>query len=85
MEIDKPTLVARIGDILRNDLKLGDVDIDENTALAGGDFDLDSLDLLLIVTTVEKTFGIKIPNEDVGRDAFESVGTLADYIATQAA
>ena len=85
MDIDKPTLVARIGDILRTDLKLGDVGIDETTPLAGGDFDLDSLDLLLIVTTVEKTFGIKIPSEDVGREAFETVGTLADYIATQAA
>ena len=67
--------------ILRVDLKLGpDVVIDENMPLIGGDHDFDSLDVLLLVTSIEKKFGIKIPNHDVGRDAFANVGTLARYI-----
>lgn len=67
--------------ILRVDLKLGpDVAIDQDMQLINGEYDLDSLDILLLVTSIEKKFGIKIPNEAVGRDAFETVGSLAAYI-----
>jgi len=67
--------------ILRADLKLGpDVVIDREMPLIGGDHDFDSLDVLLLVTSIEKKFGIKIPNHDVGREAFANVGALARYI-----
>lgn len=67
--------------ILRRDLKLGpDVPIDARTPLMGGDYDLDSLDILMLLTSVEKEFGIKIPNEAVRREAFSAVGVLAAYI-----
>ena len=67
--------------ILRRDLKLGaDTPIDDATPLLGGDHDLDSLDILLLLTSVEKEFGIKIPNEAVRAEAFRSVGSLAGYI-----
>ncbi len=77
----KRETIDRIKNILRRDLMLGDdVDIEDDRALIGGDLDLDSLDALLIVTNVEKELGIKIPNEDVGRDIFESVSSLALFI-----
>jgi len=67
--------------ILRRDLKLGpDSPIDESTPLLGGQHDLDSLDILLLLTSVEKEFGIKIPNGAVGEDAFRNVGSLGKYI-----
>lgn len=73
--------MARIERILRTELRLGDeAQIDADTPLAGGDYDLDSLDMLMIVTAVEKDFGIKIPSEELTRDAFESVGSLARFI-----
>lgn len=72
---------ARIERILRTELRLGDeAQIDADTPLAGGDYDLDSLDMLMIVTAVEKDFGIKIPSEELSREAFESVGSLARFI-----
>ena len=37
-------------------------------------------DILLVVSSIEKQFHIKIPNEVVGRAAFQSVSTLAHYI-----
>ena len=78
--MDQETIDILAG-ILRVDLKLGpDVVIDEKTPLLGGDYDLDSLDILLLVTSIEKKFEMKIPNEAVGRDAFASVGTLARFI-----
>lgn len=72
---------ARIERILRTELRLGDeAQIDADTPLAGGDYDLDSLDMLMIVTAVEKDFGLKIPSEDLTREAFASVGSLARFI-----
>ena len=72
---------SRLTSILRRDLKLGpDVPIGESTPLLGGDYDLDSLDVLMLLTSVEKEFGIKIPNEAIRREAFSTVGTLSAYI-----
>ena len=77
----KPDTVERVKTLLRRDLKLGpDAVIEDDTPLMGGEYDLDSLDVLLIVTSVEKEFGFKIPNESVGKDAFRSITTLASYI-----
>ena len=72
---------SRLTSILRRDLKLGpDVPISESTPLLGGDYDLDSLDVLMLLTSVEKEFDIKIPNEAIRREAFSTVGTLSAYI-----
>ncbi len=74
-------ILDRIKTILRRDLKLGtDVPIDDAMPFFGSDIDLDSLDMLLLVTSVEKEFGLKIPGDAVGREIFESVGSLGRYI-----
>ncbi len=74
-------LLEEVKAILRRDLKLGqEATIADDMPLVGGEMDLDSLDILLIVSSVEKHFGIKIPNEVVGRWVFRSVATLAKYI-----
>ncbi len=71
----------RIKALLRRDLKLGaDAEVRDDTPLIGGDLDLDSLDVLLLVTSVEKEFGIKIPNEAVSPEAFANVSTLARFV-----
>ena len=71
----------RVMVILREELKLGvNATIEDDTPLIGGDFDFDSLDVLLLVTSVEKAFGIKIPNEAVGREAFVDVTSIARFI-----
>ena len=49
----------------------------------GGDVDMDSLDILLLVTSLEKEFGIKVPNAAVGRQVFENVMTLATFVQEQ--
>lgn len=83
---DSPSAATldRVRQLLRRDLMLGpDAQIGDDQALFGGDFDLDSLDVLLLVTSVEKEFGIKIPNERVGQDVFANVRSLAAYIDSQ--
>ncbi len=74
-------IMERIKTLMRRDLKLGDgVEIHPDTPLVGGDFDLDSLDVLLLVTSLEKEFGIKIADGQIGREAFRDVQTLAGFV-----
>ena len=83
MSADLPSAQTRdrIKTLLRRDLKLGqDAVVEDDTPLFGGDNDLDSLDVLLLVTSVEKEFGISIPNEAVGKEAFTNVTTLARFV-----
>jgi 3-hydroxyacyl-[acyl-carrier-protein] dehydratase len=80
-----PTILDRVRTILRRDLKLGaDVKIADDMPFFGGDVDLDSLDMLLLVSSIEKEFGIKIPSEAVGREVFQNVSTLAKYVQDNA-
>ncbi|MBC7784565.1 MAG: beta-hydroxyacyl-ACP dehydratase [Burkholderiales bacterium] len=75
-------LLDEIKTILRRDLKLGPaVDVPDDMPLVGGEMDLDSLDILLLVSSIEKHFAIKIPSEAVGRWVFQDVSTLAKYVA----
>ena len=79
-------IADRLAEILRRDLKLGEsARITPETVLIGGAHDLDSLDVLMLITSVEKAFNIKIPNEEIRKDAFTSVATLTAYIQNRLA
>jgi acyl carrier protein len=41
---------------------------------------LDSIDALEIVVSMEKTFGVGVPNSEVAGSALRSVNTIHDYI-----
>lgn len=67
--------------LLRRDLKLGpDIPIPDDMPFSGTDADFDSLDILLLLSSIEKQFKIKIPSEAVGKEAFRNLSTLAAYI-----
>ncbi len=81
--VDKATLVEELKSLIIERLKLEDVspeDIDPAAPLFGEGLGLDSIDALELVVALEKTYGIRIPDEDVGKEAFASVDALADYI-----
>jgi acyl carrier protein len=71
----------RVKKVIRACLK-----VDANTVLAddmplvGGEYDLDSLDILLIVTELEKEFGVKIKEGTMGKAAFKDIATLGGFI-----
>ena len=72
---------SRVEKLMRRDLKLGsDIEIREHTPFFGSSADIDSLDILLLLGSIEKEFGLKIPSEAVGREVFQNVGTLVRYI-----
>src|SRR5689334_1989101 len=77
--------LQRVQTILRRDLKLGDnAAIPADMPFFGGDVDLDSLDILLLVTSIEKEFGVKIPSSAAGQEIFQNVDTLVRYIEQNA-
>ena len=80
------TTIDRLRGIMRRDLKLGPAaELPESLPLIGGDFDLDSLDMLMLVTSIEKEFGIRISEGSIGREAFSTLGTLVRFIDAAAA
>ena len=62
-------------DIMRNrNAKLSE---DEDLLSSGI---LDSLGILQLVAFIEKTFGIRVPDEDVVFDNFQSVSAMTAYL-----
>jgi len=64
-------------------LKLTDVqpaDIDPDERLIGGSLGLDSIDTLELIVLLEKEYGVSIPDVNAGREAFETLNKLAEYI-----
>ncbi len=55
-------------------------DIDPAALLFGNGLGLDSIDALELVVMVEKHYGIRITDLEVGRQAFSSVNALASFI-----
>ncbi len=81
-----PATLERIKTIVRDSLKLGsDAAMDDDMPLIGGEHDFDSLDVLLIVTNIEKEFGIKVADREVGRQIFTTIESLAAFVETQTA
>lgn len=77
--------IDRVKRVIRQCLRLSpDAKLEDEMPLVGGEYDLDSLDILLVVTSIEKEFGIKIDDKAVGRQAFASIAVLANFVDSQA-
>ena len=66
-------------------LNLEDVnieDINENDQLFGSaGLGLDSIDALELIVLLDKTYGIRLSDPKEGREIFQSVKTMAEYIS----
>lgn len=71
----KEHLISQLAleDITPNDIKDAEQLFDEGLGL-------DSLDAVEIVVILQRHFGIEVKDADMGREVFESVNTLAEYI-----
>ena len=80
----RPETLEQVKILLRRDLKLGpDIAIPDDMPFSGTEADFDSLDILLLLSSIEKQFKIKVPSEAVGKQIFRNVSTLAAYIDEQ--
>ena len=78
-----PDLRTRIKEMLVKNLMLqtSAEEIGDDLPLFGsGGLGLDSIDALELVVSMEKTFGVGVPNSEVASTALRSVNTIHDYI-----
>ncbi len=62
-------------------LKVPKEEITDDLPLFGPDgLGLDSIDALELVVSLEKHFGVSVPNSETARQALASVNTIHDYI-----
>ena len=55
-------------------------EIEDSAPLFGEGLGLDSIDALELVIGIEKTFGVRIQDEEMGAKAFASVEALAEFL-----
>jgi len=81
--MSNPDLRSRIKEMLVKNLMLQVTpeQIGDDAPLFGpGGLGLDSIDALELVVSMEKTFGVGVPNSEVAGTALRSVNTIHDYI-----
>ena len=79
----EPDLRQSIKEMIVKNLMLqtSAAEIGDDLPLFGpGGLGLDSIDALELVVSMEKTFGVGVPNSEVAAKALRSVNTIHDYI-----
>jgi acyl carrier protein len=67
-------------------LKVSKEEIRDDMPLFGPDgLGLDSIDALELVVSMEKNFGVTVPNSETAREALATVNSIHDYIVAQKA
>ncbi|MBW7868306.1 MAG: acyl carrier protein [Brumimicrobium sp.] len=56
-------------------------DIQDDSFLFGEGLGLDSIDALELIIILDKDYGIKLTDSKDGKKIFESINTMAEYIA----
>jgi acyl carrier protein len=79
---DRDRLVQELASLLSLHLKLRTPgsDIGPDEPIFGGRLQLDSVDAAQWVVTVERHFGLRIPDEELVGDGLRSLGALADVL-----
>ena len=81
-------LITQVKQLIIDSLRIegmSPADIDTDAPLFGEGLGLDSVDALQLVVGMENAFGVVVPDAAVGSKVFQSVRTMADYIAQQSA
>ncbi len=66
--------------VKRLKLEIKPEEIDNAAPLFGTGLGLDSIDALELVVGLEQEFGIKVKDEEVGKEIFATVNTLVEYV-----
>jgi acyl carrier protein len=54
--------------------------LDASSGLLGSLPELDSMAVVALITEIEERFGIEVDAADISADAFETLGTLVDFV-----
>ena len=78
------SVIDKLKKVIVEDLALEDItvdDIDDDSIIFGEEgLGLDSLDAVELVVVIQKHFGVQIKDMAKGREVFQSMRTLADFI-----
>ena len=77
------SLILELKNKIIEELNLEDVkheDINEDEPLFGTGLALDSIDALELIVLLDKNYGIRLDDPKKGKEIFQSVRTMADYI-----
>ncbi len=77
------SLLLRVKQMLVRQLNLKKTpeELADDVALFGGEFELDSIDVLEIVVGIEKDFGVRISDRAVGEKVIRTPTTIAEFVA----
>ncbi len=84
--MDESALHRKVKELIINRLQLEGMspeDIDNAAPLFGDGLGLDSIDALELVIGIEKEFGVRIQDEEVGTKAFASVNALVEFLRSK--
>lgn len=81
MEALKLELKERIIDALNLE-DITPADIQDNDPLFSDGLGLDSIDALELIVLLDKEYGIKLADPKQGKEIFQSIETMAQYVAT---
>jgi acyl carrier protein len=79
-------LEAQIKELIVRDLDLRGrraEEISDEAALFGEGLGLDSLDALELAVSLERAYGIKLPEGEAARQVFQNVRSLAAYVRAE--
>lgn len=80
---EQEQLIPKLTDEIIDHLNLEDLskdDVGPDDELFGEAWGLDSIDALELIVLLEQNYGIKIDNAKEGKEIFQTVRTLANYI-----
>jgi acyl carrier protein len=75
-------IVNQLKDIIANklDVNLAYDEIDENVSLFEDGLGLDSIAIVDLIVTIEKTFSLSIEDEDLNADLFKNLKILSEFV-----
>lgn len=79
-------LIDQVKNLILDSLRMegmSSADIMTDAPLFGEGLGLDSIDALQLVVGMEKAFGVVVPDAAAGTKVFQSVRTMAEFIAEQ--
>lgn len=81
--MNRAELIPKLKSLMAETLHLEDSDVAhlaDDEPLLGGKLDLDSIEALELILSLEKEFGIKIATSEESKNILANLGTLADSI-----
>ena len=85
MTISRDKVFLVVKKIVQVDLKFSGIEVVHELQLVGGGLELDSLDLLMLVTGIDKEFTHKISPKKLNRDSMSTVGKFVDFVFSELA